>query len=1267
MSHKLLFSTNELLDSGLHGISQTSPLTRFPLGGAQASAQSSAPISGTTSRRWLGLSVSALPLVAALTMLATTDAARAADAVCVDPNNPSATVGTPAGTGDSVACGEGAVTGSAASVVVGANATIDTHSSGSLAFGSGAHITYSQGALAFGQNAGVNGGDSRAGYNSNGAVALGNGATIGASSGGAAAIGNGATIGSFSFNSMAIGNGASVSNQSESSVALGNGATISGANSNFSVALGYRATASAPWATAIGQNALAGDQSTTAIGSGAAAVYSNSIAIGSGAVTTYYNTIALGNNASAGGRFGIALGNGAVSQNDNSVSIGSAAQAVWSNSIAIGSNARITYNNSVTIGSDSSAEGNAVAVGQSATAAGTFGVAVGNGAVVGQRGYYGVAIGNGASVSTSYGVAIGNGAISGEANALAAGNGATASGLSSLAFGQSAVATAQNAMAFGTSSAARGANSLAFGANSTASADNSFAFGANAQAGTANSVALGASSQTAAAVGTASATIAGTSYTFAGGTPGGTISVGSDTLQRTVTNVAAGRLSGTSTDAVNGSQLFATNQAVNGLNTSVTNLNTNALQWSTALGAYDASHGSGAPQQITNVADAALTGSSTDAVNGRQLFATNQTVAGLNTNVTNLNTNALQWSTALGAYDASHGSGAPQRITNVADAALSATSSDAVNGRQLFATNELVSGLSNDLGNLNANALLWNASISAFDAGRGLGTAHRITYVAAGDLSAASTDAVNGSQLYATNQTVAGLSTNALQWDATLGAYDASHGTGSAQNITNVADGALTGTSTDAVNGSQLYATNQTVAGLSTDLGNLNANALLWSSALGAFDASRGGVAQRITYVAAGDLSATSTDAVNGSQLYETNQTVASNAATVSSYLGGGADVTNGVAPSYSVQGGTHHDVGSALNAVDNNLTTLNNQITNVAQGGTRYFQSNSTGTGAAASGTDSTAIGASSVASGTNSIAAGTNAQAEGSNAVALGANAVASNTGDVALGSGSVTQTAVQTSTMEVNGTTYQVAGNATSTVSVGAEGAERTITNVAAGRVNATSTDAVNGSQLNATNEAISRLDSSIGTLNRNAVQYDSTAAGGRGNSITLQGGDPSAPVLISNVAAGVANTDAVNVAQLHESAATTLSTARSYTDTRFEAAVRRSREYTDTRAAETLRSANAYTDEKFASLTRDIGDVRRQAGQAAAIGLAASSLRYDDRPGKLSVAMGGGNWKGENAMAMGLGYTSLDQSVRANLSAANAGGDWGVGLGVSFTLN
>jgi autotransporter adhesin len=123
------------------------------------------------------------------------------------------------------------------------------------------------------------------------------------------------------------------------------------------------------------------------------------------------------------------------------------------------------------------------------------------------------------------------------------------------------------------------------------------------------------------------------------------------------------------------------------------------------------------------------------------------------------------------------------------------------------------------------------------------------------------------------------------------------------------------------------------------------------------------------------------------------------------------------------------------------------------------------------ASGTYAAAVGPFAVAQGYSSAALGDSANALGDRSVALGANAIANNADDVALGSGSETAAANPTASTTIDGTTYNFAGTTpTSVVSVGTPGNERQITNVAAGRLSATSTDAVNGSQLYATNQAI-----------------------------------------------------------------------------------------------------------------------------------------------------------------------------------------------------
>ncbi|NCE94174.1 calcium-binding protein, partial [Pseudomonas sp. L13] len=177
--------------------------------------------------------------------------------------------------------------------------------------------------------------------------------------------------------------------------------------------------------------------------------------------------------------------------------------------------------------------------------------------------------------------------------------------------------------------------------------------------------------------------------------------------------------------------------------------------------------------------------------------------------------------------------------------------------------------------------------------------------------------------------------------------------------------------------------------------------------------------ATTLTNVAAGALSATSTEAVNGSQLNATNTSVT--------------------------------DLGTSLNTSITNLgnsfsTQLGNIVTNGA--GIKYFHSSS-------------ALGDSTV-SGNDSMAIGPVATASADNAIALGNGANASIANSLALGNGATTTAATATASSVINGTTYTFAGAApVGVLSVGTVGAERQISNVAAGRVSATSTDAVNGS--------------------------------------------------------------------------------------------------------------------------------------------------------------------------------------------------------------
>ncbi|MEX3787377.1 ESPR-type extended signal peptide-containing protein, partial [Paraburkholderia sp. BR14374] len=472
--------------------------------------------------------------------------------------------------------------------------------------------------------------------------------------------------------------------------------------------------------------------------------------------------------------------------------------------------------------------------------------------------------------------------------------------------------------------------------------------------------------------------------------------------------------------------------------------------------------------KITNLRQGAVSATSKDAINGSQLYATNQSIADLDDRVTNVYEKGTKYfhanstgtdSSALGKDSVAIGMGAVSNNAN--DVALGAGSmtSAAVSqsGTSIRGTNYFFAG-SNPTGTVSVGSV---------------GKERTITNVAAGRLSATSTDAVNGSQLYATNQAIEQLSQNGAGGgtDALAVHYDnAAKGTvtlggdSNGTKIKNVAAGDLSSTSKDAVNGSQLYATNLQVGQNTTSITNLNEK---------------------------------------GTKYFHANSTGADSSAT------GPDAVAIGVG---TVSAGYYATaVGPYAKASELDATAL--------------------GPWANALGSKSTAIGFNTNATGAAAVALGDTAGATGEFSLALGARAAATQANSVALGADSTTSAAVSPSGTSIRGTNYFFAGsNPTGTVSVGSAGKERTITNVAAGRLSATSTDAVNGSQLYATNQAIEQIsqNGAGGGTDALAVHYDDAAKG----TITL-GGDNNG-TKIKNVAAGdlsPTSKDAVNGSQLY----------------------------------------------------------------------------------------------------------------------------------------
>ena len=460
------------------------------------------------------------------------------------------------------------------------------------------------------------------------------------------------------------------------------------------------------------------------------------------------------------------------------------------------------------------------------------------------------------------------------------------------------------------------------------------------------------------------------------------------------------------------------------------------------------------------------------------------------------------------------------------------------------------------------DALLWDATANdgagAFSAGRGVdNTASKITNVANGAISATSSDAINGSQLYTTNKYIAdalggdaevnadgtitaptytianaeynnigdaldALDDNALLWDATAndgkGTYNASHD-GKASIITNVADGNIGEGSTDAVNGSQLNAANLLIEQNSQIINQLAGNtdtkyiekngaginyvrtndtgltftdasaAGIGSTAVGYNSVAKGDSSVAIgqdsysnvdTGIALGSSSVSKREIVKGSR-----DTSVSEEGVVIGY-----DTTDGEllgALSIGDEGKYRQIINVADGSEAHDAVTvrqLQNAIGAVATTATKYYHANSTEEDSLAVGTDSLAMGAKTIVNGDKGIGIGYGAYVEANalNGIAIGSNAQVIHVNSIAIGNGSTTTRGAQTNYTAYNMDAPQ---NSVGEFSVGSEDGQRQITNVAAGSAD---TDAVNVGQLKVTDERVAQNTQSITNLNTQVTNLD-----------------------------------------------------------------------------------------------------------------------------------------------------------------------------------
>ncbi|MDO3585210.1 YadA family autotransporter adhesin [Ralstonia pseudosolanacearum] len=636
---------------------------------------------------------------------------------------------------------------------------------------------------------------------------------------------------------------------------------------------------------------------------------------------------------------------------------------------------------------------------------------------------------------------------------------------------------------------------------------------------------------------------------------------GVDMNNSAIKNLADGTLSATSTEAVTGRQLNATNTNITNLQNSIKSISSSAsLVQQSAAGKDitaakdldgDAVDFSGKKlsdsttfsRKLTGVAEGALSATSTDAVSGKQLYTTNQNLSATNqnladtnkslaetnknvsattTNITNLqNTikNISSGSVGLVQQSAagkditvakdldgeavdfsgkklSDSTTFSRKLTGVAEGTLSATSTDAVSGKQLYTTNQNLSTTNQNLADTNKSLAETNKNVSA--------TTTNITNLqnTIKNISSGSVGLVQQSAAGKDITVAKDLDGEAVDFSG----KKLSDSTTFSRKLTGVAEGTLSATSTDAVSGKQLYTTNQNLSATNQNLADTNKSLAETNKNVSATTTNITNLQNTVNNISSGSAglvqqSAAGKDITVAKDLdgdaVDFSGKKLSDSTTFSRKLTGVAEGTLSATSTDAVSGKQLYATNQNVSKLSANVTDVSDSVTNIKNtmntivngGGLKYFHANSTLDDAQAMGLESIAFGGAAVAAGMNSMAMGGNARAMAGNVVALGAGSVA----------------------------------DRANTVSVGSAGKERQITNVAAGTAD---TDAVNVAQLKAAG-----IINGSGRTNA-TVTYGTNADGSAdyGN-VTLGGGNAPAGTAIHNVAAGTAETDAVNVRQMN----------------------------------------------------------------------------------------------------------------------------------------
>ena len=1081
--------------------------------------------------------------------------------------------------------------------------------------------------------------------------------------------------------SIAIGNNSS--SKQHSSISVGLGASSDGVRS---VAIGPKASATDEDTIAIGTGGVGADKNNQAVGNNGGSVIQalngiSGVQLYYGAKSTGKQSIAMGYIANAKDS-GIAIGNYAISDSGGGtamgksvisrkggVVVGQSSNAIGQNSVAYGNTVNATDVNSVALGNLSTASNqNAVAVGYNNNATGKDSVAVGNGNQASTENAVSigasnlvtannaVAIGRASNASGLLSTAIGNGATSKGVYDVAIGSDVTANGNNSVAIGRNAKTSNVSSLAIGVlgnkGTLATGDYSIAMGRDVTASAESAIAIGKDAVSNKKDAVALGSGSDTSSAATVQSSTTIGSkTYSWSKGvlpatdSDGRQVSVGKSGFERQIKNVAAGEISANSTDAINGAQLYSVasglaNNLTKDLKIPYVSINSTAIGASSnvnndgATGSYSIAIGPFTTATKDNgvaIGNGAKSLSEDSIVIGRNAQAETKSGAGLTT---------TSRAIAIGSYsrvaaDVTQGIAIGSGIKADEGAVVTGDQSIAIGGNVKVdghaaiaiggddakkAANQQVSYTNTDDTEVTGTLQTAIFNLTGYDLSKYKGTTASHAGVAYGTSALAGNAGVaigtaadsmtrkNDKGQVVNNKPV----TNAV-----------AIGTGARANFDNsVAIGG--GSNTDH------YATKQVNAIIDGVEVKWSGGENISPGDVVSFGAK--GFERQLKNVAPGEVSQTSTDAINGSQIYSLARKVtnimnggAGSVVNVNAageplskvVIGtGAAKVENyyrtaDVSDDGTVKPGAAAQTPTSLALVNVNQTDVNQQtqtprtLGNVANGvkdndavnvsqlkavTVKYFSVNSTDAGnrdnTGATGTNAIAIGPTAKSTGENALAIGNNAQANSNYAVALGhyANngstnstnsisigwvaggssngasnvAIGTNAGkqvtgnnNISLGNtaGTVNNANVYTSESILLGTEARVKGSTASksvnsviAIGKGAEGSATSATSIGI-NANASAENAMalgpsskasvyNGVALGSYSEATTA--GSIAGYNANTSRTDKyaglTGLALTANTGAVSIGSSTKTRQITNLAAGTNDTDAVNVAQL-----------------------------------------------------------------------------------------------------------------------------------------